>query len=543
MSGDINNEHDEPLLDVGAVLEQKAQEQTAPVAVDLVSADPELDTDNPDGDLLPDENPEFDPLYESPILEKILTPYEDLKDVLHVAHGDQVTIGDLISEIDKGAPDSAETELFREMVRIKGAEAAMTWLAATQNAINHMAYRNGLTPTVLRKDSQWLQGILVGDKVIGAHRPAIKDDKHKKGERLTGKNAMMRARQEMGIGDFVTLPAPHTGIWVTLLVAGEDEMVNFHTRVINTKSVLGRRTAGLVFSNSDVIILRHQWELLSGMIFQTSLGHANKKELVNLIKVQDIPLLIAGYMAARFRSGYTLAQPCQIDPAKCADVALHKVNINRMSIIDNARLTDAQRAHIRRRAGHTTESVLAYQEHFSAMNNNIRNITPGIRVVFTTPSIEEKMKAGDAWIDNIEDAVTLSFKDTMSRDERVAYINKQAAISALRNYSHWVSRIDYLDPDGNVDGYIDGSEDIYLQLAELSKDEVFKDAFFKEVNTYINEVTIGIVALPRYTCQACKQKQPAVNGHFPDYTPVNMDRAFFTLLANTLNNSINKADI
>jgi len=543
MSGDTPIENDEPVLDVSAVLEQKALEQATPTAVDSSTTPPELDTDNPDDDMLPDEDPDFDPLYESPIMEKILTPYEDLKDILHVAHGDQTTIGELIAEIDKGAPDSAETELFREMVRLKGAEAAMAWLAATQNAINHMAYRNGLTPTVLRKDSQWLQGILVGDKVIGAHRPNIKDDKHKKGERLTGKNAMMRARQEMGIGDFITLPAPHTGIWVTLLVAGEDEMVNFHTRVINTKSVLGRRTAGLVFSNSDVIILRHLWELLSGMIFQTSLGHANKKELVNLIKVQDIPLLVAGYMAARFRSGYTLAQPCQVDPGKCADVAVHKVNINRMSIIDNARLTDAQRAHIRRRSGHTTESVLAYQEHFSAMNNNIRNITPSIRVVFSTPSIEEKMKAGDAWIDNIEDAVTLSFKDSLSRDERVAYINKQAAISALRNYSHWVARIDYLDSDGVVDGYIDGSEDIYTQLAELSKDEAFKESFFKEVNAYINEVTIGVVALPRYTCQACKQKQPAVNGHFPDYTPVNMERAFFTLLANMLNSSINTADI
>lgn len=537
---------DEPGVDLEALIENKAAAFTqAPVVQVDEKSTSELDLEAPDElDLIAAEDPVFDDLYNSPIIERILTPYKDLTDALHITHGDQVTIGELLKGINDGENGSIETELFREIVRLKGAEVAMEWLGATQNAINHMAYRNGLTDTLMRENSQWLQGILIDGRVIGAHRPNVKNGKHKKGERLTGKEAMIRVRQEMNIGDFINIPCPHTGIWMTLLVAGEDEMVNFHTRILTAKSVLGRRTAGLVFSNSDVVITRHLWELISSMIVTTSLGGStNKKELANLIRVQDIPLIVAGYMAARFRSGYPLAQPCQVDPAKCNDIAISKVNINRMTIIDNARLTEAQRAHMRNRNGHTVDSVLAYQEYFSVISDNVRQVTPGVRVVFGAPSIDQKQKAGDAWIDAIEDAVTLSFKDTMTRDERVQYISKQASVSALRNYAHWVRRIDYLDDLNEVDGFVEGEGDIYDALTELSKDEAFKTAFYKEVGSFINDMTVGIVAVPRYTCPACKQRQPAVNGHFPDFTAVNMERCFFTLLSNMLASSMGNADI
>lgn len=320
-------------------------------------------------------------------------------------------------------------------------------------------------------------------------------------------------------------------------------MLNFHTRILAAKSVLGRRTAGLVFSNSDVVILRHLWDLLSGMIVSTSMGKVNKKELTALVKVQDIPLMVGYYMAARFRSGYNLAQACQADPQKCGHVDVQRVNINRMLIIDNSRLTDAQRGHMRKQGGHDANSVLAYQEYFSAIRENVVDITPGVRVVFGVPSVEQKLQAGQAWLDAIEDAVTLSFQDELTREERVQYINKQAALSALRNYAHWVRRIDYLDANGEVDGFIEGDEDIHTQLKELSKDDVFRDSFYKEIGKFINDMTVGIVAVPRYKCPACQGRQPAVNDQFPNYTPVNMERAFFTLLANTLNRSIANADI
>jgi len=503
------------VLDLSTLPDQNAKaDDTAKHTVDLsegTDAHDELD--------LSDAQPEFDAHYVDPVIAQVLEPFDDIVELLHIAHGDQLNIAKLIEGINKGAADSPETELFREMVRIKGAESAMRWLASTQAAINHMAYNNGLTDTVMTTDSQWLQGLLIDNAVVGTHRPDVVDRKnpHVKGQRLTGKEAMIRVRQELRIGDYVTLPLPHTGIWVTLLVAGEDEMVNFHTRVLNAKSVLGRRTAGLIFSNSDVVILRHLWDLLAGMIVNTSMGHANKKELSSLIKIQDIPLMVAGYMSARFRSGYTIAQPCQVDPTKCNDISVQKVSIARMTIIDNSRLSDAQRAHMRNRNGHRSESVLAYQEAFVALNDGIAMLTDTTRVVFGVPGVDQKLVAGDAWIDAIEDAVTLSFNDTMTRDERVNYINKQAGVAALRNYAHWVKRIDYLDSNGDVYGFIEGNEDIYAQLTELSKDDVIRTAFYKAVNEHINKLTIGIVALPRYTCPSCKSRQPMVNNYFPSF--------------------------
>lgn len=547
MSQDIN---DTPSIDIDApTLGVDIPDTAGPTGLSGPRHEPGGDIGGGSGDDFTDvtipeaDDLELDNLFLDPRMEQILKPYEELTELLHVAHGDQLTIGDLLDGINRGDADTAEAEMFREMVRVKGAEPAMQWLAATQESINHMAYRNGLTDTVMRGDSRWLQGILIDGQVRGGFRPNIKNSKHRKGERLSGRDATVRVRQEMGIGDFITFPLPHSGIWMTLLVEGEGEMVNFHTRVLASKSHLGRRTAGLVFSNSDVIILRHLWDMLSRMVVSTSMGKVNKKELSSLIKIQDIPLIVGYYMAARFSSGYTLAQPCQVDPAKCGNVDVHKVNINRMLIVDNARLTEAQAAHMRKMNGHTAESVLAYQAYFSAIRENVVNITPTTRVVFGVPTVDQKLEAGMAWLDSIEDSVTLSFKDELTRDQRIAYINKQAAVTALRNYSHWVKRIDLLDAHGELDGYIEGEEDIYAQLSELNKDEEFKKAFYKEINIFMNEMTVGVVALPRYKCTKCGQRQPAVGEKFPAFTPVNMERAFFTLLTNTLNLSMQNADI
>lgn len=549
-----NDQNDEVSIDLDQVITNKVERPLGDTGEMGVRCDIPGNADNsPDSidtsmteqliDLPNDPDIELDSRYVDPVIERVLTPYPELMNVLHVAHGDQITINDLVDGINQGKADSPESELFREMVRLKGAESAMQWLNATQQSINHMAYKNGLTDVVMRKDSRWLQGILIDDQVVGAFRPNVTNSKHKKGELLSGKDAMIRARQVMQIGDFITLPLPHTGIWVTLLVAGEDEMVNFHTRVLESKSVLGRRTAGLVFSNSDVIILRNLWDLMAGMIVSTSMGSANKKELGNLILIQDIPLMVAGYMAARFRTGYNIAQPCQVDPLKCNHVEVQKTSIGRMTIIDNGRLTEGQRAHIRKRNGHTPESVLAYQEHFAAMADNIAQLSPGVRVIFGMSSVENKLQAGEAWINAIEDSLTLAFKDTISREQRTQYINKQAAISALRQYAHFVRRIDYLDENGEIDGFVEGEELIYNSLKELSKDETIRDKFYAEVNRFITETTVGVVALPRYKCAACGHRQPMVNHHFPSFTPVNMERAFFTLLTNTVANSINSADI
>lgn len=540
-----DNKDEVPSIELSEVSVARVEPTSAGVSVEDPSIDLGEDSIDENQTVAPDEDPVFDPLFNNPVIEQIMRPFEEITNALHVAHGDQMTIADLIDGINKAAPDSIENEMFKELVKTKGVEKAMQWLASTQQSINHMAYQNSLTPTVMRENSQWLQGILINGHVIGAHRPDVKNknSQHTPGSRLVGNEAMVRVRQAMGIGDFITLPCPHSGLWLTLLISGEDEMVNFHSRVLTSKSVMGRRTVGLVYSNTDVIILRHLWDLLASMIVNTSMGKVNKKELVNLIKVQDIPLIVAGYMAARYRSGYPLVQPCQVDPTKCAHIETSLVNINRMIIIDNAALSPVQRAHMARRAGHTTETVLAYQEQFAALSDNVRSLTDGVRVVFGMPSVEQKLVAGDAWINDIEDAVSLSFSDTMTRDERVAHINKQAAVSALRTYAHWVRRIDYLAADGTVDGFVEGDEDIYTHLTEMTRNAEVRAKFFEEVAKYINSVTVGIVALPRYVCKSCGQRQPAVGEKYPDFTPINLERCFFTLLGNTLNDSMATADI
>lgn len=477
----------------------------------------------------------FDPLYQNPIIEK-LNSMEDVgtEGVLSIMHQDYDAATALINEIDTNTEDK---KILKEIVSLYGADKAMIWLSLASNAITNLSYRSGLNLTIRQDGAQWLQGILLdSNKVQGVSRPPVK--RSTEGTKLlTGPQAVMRARGVMNMGDYVHLPLPHSGIWVTLLIAGDDEFVDMQTAIMAEKAILGRRTNGLVFNNLDVVVRKHMTDFLLGMVTDSSIGVSDKKTLLPLIKEQDLDLIANAYLGARFKSGYHMVTACAADPKKCVHVEAAKVNVSRLSIIDNNRLSPTQRAHMSHFSGRTVEQVIAYQTGFEVMKDNVITVKD-VKFYLRVPSLEDKNAAGYAWINGIQQAITDSFNDSMTREQREQHINKQAALSSMRGYAHWVTKIEF--NDGN---YVESADDVALLLKQFSATPDMRKPFFEELNKFINRVTVGVVAVPRWKCPNCQARQPLVSNTFPAYTPLNVARVFFTLMTNTLNQTFDQADI
>lgn len=530
--------NDLPMVD----LDKPRAAEPTPVAEDNVSGPGALNEAADNNEQSEEEPPVDDRVeqpfaeqYQSPII-KVFAKLDQATDggVMSVIHNNYDEAVAMMNELDD---NSGDTKLLKEIISLHGQERAFIWLALVSAAISNLSYKDGLRDTVTYSGAQWLQGILLPNgKIQGIAKPPVKKAVSEDG-RLTGQQAMMRARSVMNMGDYVHLPLPHSGLWVTILIAGDDEFVDMQTALMNEKVTIGRRTNGVVFNNLDVIVRKHMADFLLGMITDSSIGTTDKKVLRGLIKEQDLDLLAGAYLGGRFKAGYQIAQGCAVDPKKCNHIEAAKVNLARLTIIDNSRLTSFQREHMSHYSARTVEQVIAYQTAFEVLKDNSFEVA-GVKYYLRVPTLEQKTNAGQDWINTIEQAIAETFNNSLSREQREEYINKQAALSVMRGYAHWIARIEF--DDGN---YVDNEEDLAGLLKQFSADGAIRKAFTDQVGAFINRATIGIMAMPRWQCPVCETRQPLVNNMFPAYTPLNVGKVFFTLMVNTLNQTFEQADI
>lgn len=480
--------------------------------------------------------------YTSPIGERVDAEISTISEMFSMVHGDYTKISKLVEQLDS---TSAENEMMKEIIQKVGPRKAVEWLGAVVSGVDHLVYKGGFDTLITDANADWRQGISFNGGLAVDGRPRIKNDSDgeepSQTRRLTGRAAMVRARSIMRIGDYLTISLPHTGIWVTLLISGDDELVDFRTRVFSEKAVLGRRTVGLVFSNTNVIIAKHEIDFLLNMVVDSSLGITDKTKLMDIILEPDLDMLAHGYLMGRYRSGYTMTQPCLSNPSTCNHVEVSKVMFPRMKIIDNAKLTPAQKKHMWQRTGHKLGDVVAYQQTLLTLADNEYTLNSAsgqhVKVIFGIPNLKDKVEYGSAWIDGITDAVELAFDKQLNGDQRNDLITRKAAATNMRTYAHWVRTIKY------DDGFVEGREDVFSTLLELNRDDAARESFYKAVNEFINRVTVAIVALPRDECPECKARPPMIMGSFPAFTPLNVGKTFFTLMTNTVQKSYDVSDI
>lgn len=488
----------------------------------------------------PQAYPQFDPDYKSPIVEKIEN-MASVEDVLNVIHGNYAELSEIITNINT---DSSEANLLKSVIRRRGSEAAVEWLAAVGIGINHVLRHNALDKSVQWPGARWVQGMLLNGVRRNITRPNLTSAKDSKEvedgiKALTGMSALMRARKIMHRGDGVLVPLTHTGMWVVLEVEGDDAWVNMQLELAQDRVTVGRSTNGLIFNNLDGVIFKHMAQFLVGSIIKTSIGITDRKELFKIIKAQDVYTLAHAYLTARFKRGYNLSSVCAGRNERnelCGGRRQDRVTLAQMLITDDSRISKEQVSHMGKDVGHTIESLVAYQEAFDFKRKF--EITEGVTIHMQTPSIQDKLDNYNNWVAAIEESLPEVFNEGTSAADREMAIQTKANLTSCRGLAHWISSISFDD-----DAVITNRKDIEAVIAEFTTDTEVATAINHAVVEYGSSMTVTMVAVPRWTCTDCGTMQPALNQNFQAFTPLNVEKTFFTLMTTTLTQIYGRAEV
>lgn len=371
-----------------------------------------------------------------------------------------------------------------------------------------------------REDSDWGQMIDYNGTRLVAGAPAIGGG----GQKLSGNKAAMAMRSGMGMASAITTPLWHSGIWLTTSAPMDSELLVLLHQLMNERIELGNQTAGLVFSNSSVLAAEKVTDFILSRVYGQSCAESDPDELKKLIKVTDFQTMVWGMALTIYPHGFTHRRPCIDNPHKCTHVSEYHLNLSRLLLVDRAAIPLENRRHMAaRKANHNTDTIKEYQEKGRAGVTRTRPINPQLSVTFRTPSLHDWFESGKRWIRNIEEVIDKGFGSNLTVKQKNDLYAEQSIVSFLRQYAHWVGSINYNDVE------YDDVETIDALISAMSEDDTSVTNFLEEVKSFIDYVTIALIAIPTHDCPACGKPQSIAEQPHPEVIPLDALQVFFTL--------------
>jgi len=381
--------------------------------------------------------------------------------------------------------------------------------------------------TLAREGSLWSPFVEINGEKLRAGKAQLAGDA----------NPVMVVRNELGLGGLVQIPLWHSGIWVTLQTPTEAELLELEQRISMEKTTLGRSSNGLVFSATEVYIISHLIDFIFEHVYAVNLPNKSPELLAEVIKATDIPQLVWGMAAAIYPNGYPLLQPCIANPETCDHVVEELINIGKISFTDSGMLTDQQKNHMRLRGEKMSmEKIKTYQEQFVFKAPAVVEIMDGVFVKLHVPSIAESRDIGYAWVDQIAENTKKAFAIKMGENQREAYIRKQAALTSLRQYGHWIESIQ-VNRGGNEREFTDRDR-INELLESFCSDSAILTKTVEGIANYIDATTITMIALPKFPCPKCQGEPDEEYLRHPNLIPLDIVNVFFTLLGQRISGKL-----
>lgn len=402
------------------------------------------------------------------------------------------------------------------------------WSVVAREAFTNFVTVNSFLASLSKETSHWLQAVEVEGVRLAAGAPKISSQ----GEngKLTGDAAMFQVLGALSLGSIVQIPLWHSGVWVSIKAPTDSELLLLDQALGDIKISLGNMASGLVYSNTSVYMINHLVNFALDHVYDSSLKDSRPENLKKMLRVTDIPILIWGLCCAIYPNGYPHRRPCVSDPNKCQHIEETMLYLPRLCWTDREALTHSQKKHmINRRAKHSNEHVMLYQNDLKYGQKRTVEFTPKLKMVLRVPNIEEYIISGFNWIDGVVNMIEENFGTSATGEERDNRILAQGNITMLRQYAHWIDKILVTSASGE-ESYIDSSETINKVLATITGQESLREKFFKHIGEYIDYATISLIGIPRYTCPNCGKPQGDVLESAHKYIiPLDIVNIFFTL--------------
>lgn len=399
------------------------------------------------------------------------------------------------------------------------------WGEVIKAARRHIQVGNAFISSLYRDDSLWRQSVTSGAEQLAPSRPRLGDSGNPE-NRLTGVHAMMKIQAVLGMGAVMRIPLFHSGLWVSIKAPSEAALLELERRISNEKITLGRQSNGLIFSNSSIYTTMYLVEFVLAHVYEATYKYEDVSELKSIILISDIDMLLAGMLLAIYPQGYPFQKSCLTNPVKCQYVVEELLDISKLFMFDDRALTDKQRKHMSQRtAKFTLDQIKAYQTDHKFMSQGVVALSDELSMELKVPTIAQYEESGMRWVDDIVKHTDQAFAGTLTAQERDTYILEQGAMTAFRQYAHWIDRL-VISGSEKIDDRKSIEESISLLTAN---DDVFK-TYFEGMQKFIDGSTIALTAIPRFNCPSCGAPMSDEDRRHPHLIPINMSNLFFTIL-------------
>ena len=324
---------------------------------------------------------------------------------------------------------------------------------------------------------------------------------------LSGDKAAIRMMAHLKLGSIVQIPLWHSGIWLTLKAPSEIEILELHRRLTDEKIQLGRRSYGIIHSNSGVYTTEILTDFVLRNIYQTTISDLNETNIKDLIKIQDHHTLLWGLACAIYPNGFQFRRACTADPAKCVHTVTERLNLTKLEFTDHKAFTPEQVAHMTKRRPNSVSvlDVKRYQSSLLATQN--RKITidsqsgGNVSFVLRTPTLTEFIDSGNRWVSNIVSGVITALGTDASEDRKNEIIDMHSRATQMREYSHWIESMEF------GENTVEDKESIERLLNDLSADDTMRIELMNGIAKYISDSTVSLIGIPNFNCPVCGELQ------------------------------------
>lgn len=417
-------------------------------------------------------------------------------------------------------------EQQRLIVQAQAPKEGNSYQDVLYNVLPHLIFGDVFTASQNLEGADWQQTVEFEGKTFRTSKPKYQDLSD--GGKVSGERALVELDKAFGIGGQITLPLINSGIWITLDTVTNIDFITYDERIRLAKNEFGKRTLGMIYSNSRVYIINNLMTLIEEHVSDCSVEGWEDVGLRNLIKLTDLEDLAAGLAYTLYPNGFQYMSPCTAPPkgSKHCDYTLDA----RLQIADcfwyNRRaLSRKQKAFMAdRHTRRTVKEVREYQEEFEVKQNAFK-VEDKLEIYFKVPTIGENITSGYDWIESIESLVTETFGGAIDNDQVNEFIDKRLSASILRQYGHFFKTIKFVDSGTHVED----TKDLETIITRLSTRTDVVDKIIEHIGKFIDTNTHSLIAVPRYHCPKCQGEQQQDIEKHPYLIPIEVISLFFTL--------------
>ena len=444
------------------------------------------------------------------------------------------------------------------------AEANMSESAAreaVQNYANHLRqmylghWRHGQYADLFtRTGAEFVQSIDSdkGPIRIGGQNVALGGS-----QAMSGPSAIMAIQNALGIGKPTKVPCWSSGLVLTLGNFKTSEILSLNLALVETRAEIGYETGGMLFSGGDVNIVSEIVDFILDHVIATNIRGwmvGDKAVLKKLLKVMDIPALLAGALTSIYPSGYPTVHKCKnTGTSKCdyspsLEVDIDGIEFKVDSLLDFKKVVWTDRTRISPKARrfmsagnnvHTVEQIEEYQDEFNTLeplSAPLSDTGAVIRIAFQQPNLETYEKVGRLWINGVMemvngamDRITDADRDTR-RTKRINFIRNYQHALRLQKHAAWIKNLQMHVPGEEEPRLVTDTDTLFSSLETLAEDKALAANIIEAVDKYRVESQVTFTGIPNYVCPSCKEPQLDPSEAEHGLIPMDMVAYFFTIM-------------